>query len=179
MSSRSRRLLVAFFGREKDLLGAVSAVRGAGLSVVDAFTPYAVHGLEEALGWRRSRLPVVTLLFGLAGAALKVWFEFWTTGVDWPLNVGGKPLNSLPAFVPVTFEVMVLLAGVSTVLAFCVITRSFPGRRARVLDPRISNDRFALVVEQRGALFDLAEVEKLLAPFHPVGLEERVEEVRR
>jgi hypothetical protein len=173
----SRRFLVAFFAKEKDLLGAVRVLREKGFAVVDAFSPYGVHGLEEALGWRRSRLPVVTFLLGLAGAAFKVWFEFWTTSVDWPLNVGGKPFNSLPAFVPVTFEVMVLLAGVSTVLAFCFITRSFPGKRPRLLSPSVTNDRFALVVEQKGAMFSLQEVQELLAPFAPVALEERVGEV--
>lgn len=172
----SRRFLIAFFARERDFVQAALALRAAGLPVVDAFAPYGVHGLEHALGWRRSRLPVVTFLLGLAGAAFKVWFEFWTTGVDWPLNVGGKPINSLPAFVPVTFEVMVLLAGVSTVVAYLVVTRSFPGNRARVL-PGVTNDRFALVVEQRDAMFDRAEVEKLLAPFSPVSLEERVGEI--
>lgn len=171
----SRRLFVAYFDQEKKLLNAVTALRRAGFAVVDVFTPYPVHGLEDTLGWRRSRLPYVTFALGVLGAAFKVWFEFWTTGVSWPLNVGGKPLNSLPAFVPVTFEVMVLLAGVSTVLAFLLVTRSFPGKKARLLHPRLTNDLFALVLEQVDARFDPGEVRAVLAPFAPVQVEERVE----
>lgn len=171
----SRRLFVAYFAGEKELLAAVRAVREAGFAVVDAFTPYPVHGLQEALGWRRSRLPYVTFALGALGAAFKVWFEFWTTGVSWPLNVGGKPFNSLPAFVPVTFEVMVLLAGVSTVVAFLWVTRSFPGKKAKLLDPRTSNDLFAVVLEQTDARFDPAEVSHVLSRFGPVAVEERVE----
>lgn len=171
----SRRLFVAYFDQESKLLHAVTALRRAGFGVVDVFTPYPVHGLEEALGWRRSRLPYVTFTLGVLGAALKVWFEFWTTGVSWPMNVGGKPFNSLPAFVPVTFEVMVLLAGLSTVLAFLLVTRSFPGKKARLLHPRLTNDLFALVLEQVDARFDPGEVGAVLAPFAPVKVEERVE----
>lgn len=171
----SRRLFVAFFEREKDFLAAARALRQAGFGVVDVFCPYAVHGLEEALGWRPSRLPYVTFALGVLGAAFKVWFEFWTTGVSWPLSVGGKPFNSLPAFVPVTFEVMVLLAGVSTVVAFLGVTRSYPGKPAKTLSPRTTDDLFALVLEQTDARFDPAEVGKVLAPFRPVAVEERVE----
>ncbi|MFN3412578.1 MAG: DUF3341 domain-containing protein [Thermoanaerobaculum sp.] len=171
----SRRLFVAYFDQEKKLLNAVTALRRAGFGVVDVFSPYPVHGLEEALGWRRSRLPYVTFALGVLGAAFKVWFEFWTTGVSWPLNVGGKPFNSLPAFVPVTFEVMVLLAGVSTVLAFLLVTRSFPGKKAHLLNARLTNDLFAVVLEQVDARFDPADVRAVLAPFAPVQVEERVE----
>ncbi|MGC8915417.1 MAG: DUF3341 domain-containing protein [Thermoanaerobaculum sp.] len=171
----SRRLFVAYFGGERELLQAARTLHQAGFAVVDAFTPYPVHGLEEALGWRRSRLPYVTFALGLLGAAFKVWFEFWTTGVSWPLNVGGKPFNSLPAFVPVTFEVMVLLAGVSTVVAFLWVTRSFPGKKAKMLHPRTSDDLFALVLEQTDPRFDPSEVGQVLARFAPVAIEERVE----
>jgi len=171
----SRRTFCAYFADEGRFLAAVRALGREGFAILDAYTPYPVHGLTEALGWRRSRLPRVTFALGLLGAAFKVWFEFWTSGVSWPLNVGGKPFNSLPAYVPVTFEVMVLLAGVSTVLAFLVVTRSYPGKKAAVLHPRVADDLFAVVLEQRDARFDPHEVRRFLEPFGPVAVEEKVE----
>jgi hypothetical protein len=130
------------------------------------------------MGLQLSRLPWVCFVLGLVGATFKVWFEYWTTAVSWPLNVGGKPWNSWPAFVPVTFEVMVLFAGVSTVLAFFLVARLWPGRRAVLVHPRVTDDRFVLVLDQRDATFDLRRVRRLLERHHSVEIvESDLEEV--
>ncbi len=171
----SRRLMVGVFGREEDLLDATRRVRERGYKIVDVYTPYPVHGLDRAQGLHRSRLPWISLLLGLAGAALKVWFEYWTTAVDWPINVGGKPWNSLPAFVPVTFEVMVLFAGVSTVLAFFYVSGLRPGRRARVVHPDVTSHRFVLILEEHDASFDPDQTRRLLESCGVLSVEERVE----
>jgi len=170
-----RRLLVSRFDRADDLLDATVAVRARGLSIVDAYTPYAVHGLDHAMGLQPSKLPWVCFLLGLFGAAFKVWFEYWTTASDWPIDVGGKPWNSLPAFVPVTFEVMVLFAGVSTVVAFFLVAGLRPGRRAATPDARVTDDCFVLILEQTDASFDVGQVRGLLERYHAVGIEERIE----
>ncbi len=172
----NRRYLLGIFEREEDILQATRAARGRGLTVADVYVPYAVHGLDEAMGLRPSRLPWVCFALGVAGAAFKVWFEYWTTATDWPINVGGKPFNSLPAFVPVTFEVMVLFAGVSTVLAFLAGRRLRPGRPARLPYPGVTDDRFALVLEETDATFDPAAVGRFLTEHHAVHVEERVEQ---
>ncbi|HWQ55734.1 MAG TPA: DUF3341 domain-containing protein [Bryobacteraceae bacterium] len=175
----NRRVLIGIFETEDAILEATEAARLRGLRIVDVFAPYAVHGLDHAMGLQRSKLPWVCLLLGLAGAAFKVWFEYWTTASDWPVNVGGKPWNSLPAFVPITFEVMVLFAGVSTVLAFFGMSRLWPGRKAVLLDGRITNDCFALVLEQDNAAFDVDEVEDFLRRHGAARVEEREQEVLR
>lgn len=172
----TQRLFLSFFTDEEDVLAATREVRRLGLGIVDVHTPYAVHGLPEAMGLAPSRLPVVCLLLGLFGAAFKVWFEYWTTAVSWPIDVGGKPWDSLPAFVPVTFEVMVLFAGVSTVLAFLWVARLRPGRRAAMPDPAVTDDRFVLVIEERDAAFDAGEIGALLAGMGAVRTEERIGE---
>lgn len=174
----SRRVVVGVFAEEKDLLGVTRAARAQGHKVIDAYTPYPVHGLDSAMGLRASRLPWVCFLAAITGAALKLWFEFWTTMVDWPLNVGGKPWNSLPAFVPVTFEVMVLSAGLTTVFAFLVLARLWPSKRPAHVFPGITDDRFVLVLEESNAQFDLDRVRKLLEKFGAVRVEERLEEGR-
>lgn len=170
----SKRFMLGIFASEEDILQATKAARARGLRVHDVFAPYAVHGLQEAMGLEPSRLPWVCFLLGLIGAALKVWFEFWTTSVSWPLNVGGKPWNSLPAFVPVTFEVMVLFAGLSTVIAFFLARGLYPGKRARLPIPEVTNDRFVLMLEETDAAFDAPAVERLLRDFNAVQVEERV-----
>ena len=173
----SRRVVIGTFAEEDGLLAFTRAARSRGLTLVDAYTPYPVHGLDDAMGLRPSRLPWLCFLAAITGAALKLLFEFWTTMVDWPLNVGGKPWNSLPAFVPITFEVMVLFAGISTVLAFFGMSRLWPGRRPALLDPRVTNDRFALVLEEDTAAFDVDRIAQFLQEHHAVRVEEREQEV--
>ncbi len=174
----SRRLFLATFEREGDALGATRAARDFGFRIVDVYTPYPVHGMEEAMALAPSKLPWVCFALGALGASLKVWFEYWTTWIDWPLNVGGKPWDSLPAFVPVTFEVMVLLAGVSTVIAFLIVCRLFPGRKPVLPAPRVTDDHFLLVLEETDAAFDARKVTRLFREFNALSVEERVEEAR-
>jgi Protein of unknown function (DUF3341) len=171
----SRRVMLGFFEREEDVLAATRAAREAGLKILDVYTPYPVHGLDQAMGLVPSRLALVCLIFGLFGAVFKVWLEFWTTSVAWPINVGGKPWNSWPAFVPTTFEIMVLFAGVSTFLAFLVVARLRPGKAPVMPDPRVTDDRFVLMVEETDSVFDAARVEQLFAGFRALHSEERVE----
>lgn len=171
----NRRLLVASFTTEHDIVGATTAAREKGYSIVDVYTPFAVHGLDEAMKLRATRLPWICFGLGLTGAAAKFWFQMWTSATNWPLNVGGKPLQSVPAFVPVTFEIMVLFAGVGTVLAFLTISKLRPGKKPRVLYDRASNDRFVLVLAETDAAFDVDDLRALFAPFAPARIEERVE----
>ena len=154
----SRRVLIGVFESEEETLAAVRAARHEGYRIVDVYAPYAVHGMEEAMGLGPSRIPWVVFALAVLGVGFKVWFEFWTTAVDWPLNVGGKPWNSLPAFVPVTFEVMVLFAAVGAVVSFLVVCKLFPGKRAVLPVPGVTDNRFALVVEQTDSTFDPARV---------------------
>lgn len=137
--------LLATFTDETALLKATRAVHAAGIAIEDAFTPYAVHGLEEAMGLRRSRLTWVCFAAGAMGAIMAMSFEVWTSAVSWPLNVGGKPFASIPAFIPVTFELTVLCAALVSAGAFLARSRLFPGRRAQPV-PRVTDDRFALAV---------------------------------
>lgn len=172
----NRRYLLGVFEREQDILAVTRQARAEGLTIVDVYTPYAVHGLDHAMGLKPSRLPWVCFALGLLGAGLKVWFEFWTSAVAWPINVGGKPWNSLPAFVPITFEVMVLFAGIGTVITFLVGRRLLPGRKAKLPIAGVTDDRFALVIEETDAAFDLAKAEALLADHNAVHIEERLEQ---
>lgn len=171
----SRRLLVSYFGHENDLLAATRTAREHGYTIHDAYTPFAVHGLDKAMGMRPTRLAWATLILGLSGAAAKLWFQIWTSATSWPVNVGGKPLKSVPAFVPVTFEVMVLFAGVGSVLLFLAMRKLWPGKKPQAVYPGVTDNRFALVLVQDNAAFNVREVRSLFERFHLLDLEERIE----
>lgn len=157
----SQSVLIGYFDSEEKILTATRAAREAGYDIHDVYTPYAVHGLDEAMGLPRSRLTWVTFLAGLTGLTGALALQYYTSVVSWPINVGGKPFNSLPAFIPVTFELTVLLAGLSTVAAFLVRARLYPGQK-RVALPGVTNDRFALALSARGQAADEAEAEQVL-----------------
>jgi len=142
----TRRIVKSIFAREEDLLAATRAVREGGFRIVDVFAPYAIHGIDRAMGLRPSRLTWACFGCGAAGALGALQFQFWTSAVDWPLNVGGKPFNSLPAFIPIAFELTVLCAGLGVVAALLIRCGLRPGRAARVPAERVTNDRFLLVV---------------------------------
>ena len=172
----SRRILLAAFDHESDLLAATAAVRRQRWKILDAYTPYAVHGLDEAMGLRPSRLTWVCFICAMLGAVGMLWLEHWTMSVDWPVNVGGKPWNSLPSDVPVAFEAAVLLAGFGSVFALFAVSRLYPGKRTRILDRRVTNDRFVLTIDESNSAFDLTEVERFLQPFSAVEVRELVDD---
>jgi hypothetical protein len=169
----SRQVLVGIFRNESDVVQAAAAARSEGLDIVDVYAPYAVHGLDRAMGLPPSRLPWVTFLLGLFGAVTMTVFQYWASAVDWPLNVGGKPWHSWPAFAPVIFEVTVLCGGVGTVAFFLFWAGLKPGNQSPVSDLRVTDDRFALVLSRAGAGSNRDAVESLLKKFHPLAIEER------
>lgn len=147
-SGTERRLtgVIAFFDHPNQLIEATRQVRDARYQRFDAFTPYPVHGLEAAQGLKRSPIPYITFGAGMMGATLGFLLEYWTSAVDWPLNIGGKPFNSWPAFVPIMFECTILFAGLSTFAAM-LFFNGLPNLRRKIFDPSLTRDRFALVIE--------------------------------
>jgi hypothetical protein len=143
---RPKTLLIATFSDADTLVAAVHEARKSNLRIYDVFAPYPIHGLDEAMGIRRSRLPWVTLLGGLAGLTIAFALQFYANVLDWPLNVGGKPDNSTLAFIPIAFELTVLLAGLGSVAALFFRARLYPGRKESLVAEGVTNDTFALVV---------------------------------
>ena len=166
MSSRRH---VVLFADEDRLLEALARCRERGIEVVDAHSPWPVHGIDAALGIPRSRLTLVCFFAGLAGLALGLAFQYWTSAADWPLDVGGKPFDSLPAFVPVGFELTVLFGGLATALALLARSRLWPGKRPSRAIEGVTDDRLALVVAERGAEFPPSELADLFRSCGAVG----------
>jgi hypothetical protein len=139
------------FGDEVSLLRAVRLARARGLDVEDVFAPYPIHALDEAMGLRRTRLPWITLAGGLVGMAAAIGLQVWTAVVDWPINVGGKPASSGLAFLPITFELTVLCAGLASAGAFFWRSRLNPAAPVRSLAPGVTDDTFVLVLHPAGS----------------------------
>ncbi|MHC4408756.1 MAG: DUF3341 domain-containing protein [Planctomycetota bacterium] len=172
----SARISKGVFVHESDLLKATTAVREAGYRIIDAYTPFAVHGLDRAMGLRPSRLTWVCFLFGLLGAVFMTWFQYWTSAVDWPINVGGKPWNSWPAFVPVVFEGAVLFGGLGVVATLFARCGLFPGRKSNLASEGVTNDRFVLAVAGSQASGPFSELGDLLRANGAVEVIEDLEE---
>ncbi len=166
---RPKRAILALYEDPDRLLSAAAVAREHGFQGMDAFTPYPVHGLSEMLGIRRSWVPYVTLVLGLTGAALGITFEIWTSAFDWPIIVGGKPMNSLPAFIPVMFESGVLIGGTMT-LAALLVACGLPNLGKPILDKHLTNDRFGLYVPEYGPDWNEERISSVLRKTGPVDL---------
>jgi hypothetical protein len=171
----SRRYLMSVFDREETAVAAVEALRRRGYPIGAIHAPYASHDLLRASGLPHSRLGWVCAVAGFGSAALMLWFQVWTSAVSWPLNVGGKPFASIPAFVPAMFEVGVLLGALATVAAFFLRSRLWPGKVPRLPRPRVTDDEFVVFLEEKDAAFDPAEARELCRRCGAVLVEERVE----
>jgi hypothetical protein len=152
---------VGFFDDEHAALEATTAVREAGFAVHDVYSPYAMHGISDAMGLKPSKLTWACFGFGALGLCCGAGLQYYTSAVSWALNVGGKPFNSGPAFVPVAFELTVLLAGLGVVASLFVVSRIGPGSAARAL-PRTTDDRFAVAIDTSAAHFEEEEAARVL-----------------
>jgi hypothetical protein len=153
------------FETPEQLILAVKHVRAAGYRRLDAYVPFPVEGLSEALGLRHSHVPTLTLIGGLIGGVGGFFFQEWAAAIAYPMNIGGRPLNSWPAFIPVTFELTVLGAALSAVFGMLALNR-LPEPHHPVFNVRrfshASADRFFLCIEARDRKFRLEETARLL-----------------
>ena len=160
--------ICGFFDDSHTLLEAAEKTKAANYSSFDTFSPFPIHGMDDAMGIKRSPIPYVTFVMGVVGFLTAFGLQYWTSAVDWPLNVSGKPFNSWPAFVPAMFELTVLFAGLST-FASLIFFCKLPNIKRRAIDPSLTRDRFALLIDtpeeagkKAGAPFNEAEVSDFL-----------------
>lgn len=163
------RYTAAFFRREQDLLEATREARTAGFEIHDVYTPYAVHGLDEAMGLGRTRMAWVAFAGGVIGLLGGLLLQIWTSAYDWPLNVGGKPFNSFPLFIPVAFELTVLFSGLIAIGVLFLRNRLWIFNRRQVFE-RVTDDRFVLVLRQPDASFDADRANALLKDHHALSV---------
>ncbi|MFN3403563.1 MAG: DUF3341 domain-containing protein [Cytophagaceae bacterium] len=146
--SKGSNFLLGVYNDEDVLVEAITKIRAAGVKIYEAYTPFPVHGLDDAIGYKPSNLPIVAFLFGMTGTICALCLTIGTMGFDWPMDIGGKPFIPLPNFIPVTFELTVLLASLGMVGTFLVIQNLKPwGYKPFMFDSRSVDDKFILVVD--------------------------------
>jgi hypothetical protein len=165
--------LMAEFDSPGDLLEAAHRAYEEGYRRMDAYSPFPVHGLAEAIGFHRTRLPLLVLLGGMAGGIGGYYLQYWISVIDYPLNVGGRPLHSLPAFIPVTFELIVLVAALAAVLGMLALN-NLPMPYHPVFNvpafELATRNRFFICIEATDPKFDRQETRRYLESLKPSGV---------
>lgn len=167
--------IMAEFKSPEALMEAVRAAKHAGYTRLDAFSPFPLSDLAKELGVRTSVIPWIAAVAGLIGAAIQYGSQYWMNAVDYPLNVGGRPLHSWPAFIPASLIVAILWAGAATLIGLLLILRlprlnhpvfALPGFE------RASEDRFFLCILQDDPKFDRRVILEFLGTLSPLAVRE-------
>lgn len=158
----SNKILLGIYNDEEALIKSAVAIKNEGFSILDFYTPFPVHGLDDLLEIKRSRLPQITFIAGAIGLLVAIIFQVWTSAFDWPIDVGGKPMLSIAAFIPVTFELTILFGALATVAGFLYVTNLFPTKVAVILDSRQTDDQFVLAMKNDFSSTDIEKINKIL-----------------
>jgi len=142
-----KKFVVGSFNDEAVLFPAVKKVRRAGYKIHDVYTPFPIHGLDKAMGLKDTSLDTAGFIYAITGTATAVGFISWVFTYDWPLNIGGKPHFSLPAWIPITFELTVLFSAVGMVLTFCYLCQMAPFVKKDHFNLRSTDDLFVMAIE--------------------------------
>jgi hypothetical protein len=158
--------LLAEFDNPSQVVEAAEAARAAGYRKMDAYTPFPVEGLSEAIGFHRTRLPLIIFIGGLLGCLGGFALQYWCSKINYPINVGGRPLNSWPMFVPVTFELTILAAASAAVIGLFSLN-GLPMPYHPVFNVRefalASRNRFFLCIEASDPKFDAEKTRTFFA----------------
>ena len=160
---RDTHFVLGVYDDEDVLLHAVEEVRSSGIKIQEVYSPYPVHGLDHVLGYKRSRLPIAAFLFGILGTTLALLMQYYMMLFDWPMIIGGKDYASFPAFIPVTFELTVLLAAFGMVGVFMISSNLKPWAQPRIFDLRSTDDKHIMAIDiANNSAMDIAKIEDIL-----------------
>ncbi|MBN3521905.1 DUF3341 domain-containing protein [Algoriphagus lutimaris] len=160
---RDKNFILGVYDDEDVLLHAVSEVRTSGVKIHEVYTPYPVHGLEDVLGYKRSRLPIAAFLFGLLGTTLALTMQLYMMRFDWPMIIGGKDFAAIPDFIPVTFELTVLLAAFGMVGVFMISSDLKPWAQPRIFDLRSTDDKHIMAIDiANNTSMEVAKIQEIL-----------------
>lgn len=143
----NKNFVLGVFDDEDVLLHAVDKVRDKGVKIHEVYSPFPVHGLDTALGYKRTRLPIAAFIFGMTGTSLALIMQIWMLGYDWPMIIGGKNFASLPPFIPVTFELTVLLSALGMVATFLIVSDMKPYKWPQQFDLRSTDDKHIMAID--------------------------------
>ena len=142
-----KKFVVGNFYEENVLFPAVTKVRRAGYKIHDVYTPFPIHGLDKVMGLKDTDLHIAGFIYGITGTSTAIGFITWMLAFDWQINFGGKPFFSLPAWIPIMFELTVLFAAVGMVLTFCWLCQLAPFVKKDHFNLRSTDDTFTMAIE--------------------------------
>jgi len=170
MKRQSTYGLIAEFQSAEELLEASKRTGEAGYRETDAFSPFPIEGLAEAIGFHRTRLPIIVFCGGLLGCCGGFFLQWWPNVIGYPQNFGGKPWDSWPAFIPITFEMTILFAALSATFGMLALNR-LPAPYHPVFNverfAQASRDRFFLLIQAEDPKFDLERTKQFLKELNP------------
>ncbi|HNV99211.1 MAG TPA: DUF3341 domain-containing protein [Chitinophagales bacterium] len=171
----TKKIMYGLYEDEEILIKAVKKVRAEGLKIHDCYTPFPVHGLDDAMGLRMTKLHSAGFIFGATGTLTALSFILWITTNNYPINYGGKPYLSLPSWIPITFELTVLFASVGMFLTYLYLNRLAPGMKSEIIDERTTCHMFAMTFEIDDHTTDAkkAEIRKVLSDSGAVEIHEK------
>ena len=148
--SKAKNYIYGIFNDDEQVLKAIPMMRSNGMNVKDVVSPFPIHGLDEALGLKRTRISICCFIYGITGCCLAMLMIWYMNIFDWPMDIGGKPsfafYKNLPAYVPVIFESTVLCAAHGMVITFYLRSKLLPGVEPHVIDVRQADDHFVMSV---------------------------------
>jgi hypothetical protein len=165
--------LMAEFADPEELLAAARRTYDEGYRQIDAFTPFPIEGLAEAIGFHRTWLPAIVLIGGLVGCFGGFFLQWWPNVIGYPLNIGGKPDNSWPAFIPITFELTILCAALAATFGMLALN-GLPTPYHPVFNVAefalATRNRFFLCIKAKDQRFELAKTKQFLSGLHVRGM---------
>lgn len=171
-------VIYAMYDDDDKVLNAAKKLVAKGVHVNEVFSPMPIHGIDDVIGVRHTRLGIAAFLYGLTGLTLATLGMKYFMIEDWPMNIGGKPsftyLENLPAFIPITFEFTVLCAAHGMALTYLIRNKTLPGMPAQNPDPRTTDDRFVIEIRQsENHQFSSEELYKMINDTDIVELDEK------
>jgi hypothetical protein len=157
MANHGTEVIYGLYNDEEDLLRAVKQAKAEHLDIYDVYSPFPVHGLDPILGLEESRLHVAGFIYGAIGTCTAFLGMTWIFTKDWPNIFGGKPYWSVPAFIPITFELTVLFAAIGMTVTFYIVNGLGPGVVNQHLDERITDDKFCIAFDKSAVDHQAAE----------------------
>ena len=162
MDEKGKKFIIGIYEDEDILLDAISSVKDKGVNIYEVYSPFPVHGIENKLGYKRSRLSIAAFCFGFIGLCLALTMMIGMMTIDWPMIIGGKDFLPLPVFIPVTFEMTVLLSAFGMVGTFFVVSDLKPWGIPKTFDLRSTDDKHVMAIEIEKNRMKEVELKKLL-----------------
>ena len=153
--------MVGVFDNEFDLVEAFDKVKAKGIKIDEVYTPYPIHYILEGMG-KKTHITHAAFFYGLFGALSVLGGLYYASVISWPLNFGGKPFNAFPSFIVITIVATILIVTIMTLLTFSIRAKIFPGKEAKIVDLRATDDKFVLVLDSSSPAFNADELEEML-----------------